>query len=40
MTDNTKTSDLLDDWYDEPDSMGAEFWQEYERELEENPFRI
>ena len=30
MTDNTKAIQLLDEWFDEPDEMGVEFWEEYE----------
>ncbi len=31
---------LLDEWFSEPDKMGEEFWQEYERELEQNPLAL
>ena len=40
MPDNTETPDILDEWFSEPDKMGEEFWEEYERELDENPFVI
>ena len=30
MSDNTKAIQLLDEWFDEPDEMGEEFWEEYE----------
>ena len=38
--DNQEISQLLDEWFSQPDKMGTEFWQEYERELDENPFMI
>ena len=28
-SNNTKAIELLDEWFDEPDEMGAEFWEEY-----------
>ena len=40
MTDNTEISDILEEWFSEPDKMGTEFWEEYEREIEENPFAL
>ena len=33
MSDNTKAIELLDEWFNESDEMGAEFWDEYEKEL-------
>lgn len=38
--ENLKAIQLLDEWFDEPDDLGEEFWEEYERELEANPFTI
>ncbi len=40
MSDNTKAIQLLDEWFDEPDEMGEEFWEEYEKDLEENRFMV
>jgi len=30
---NNNTNQLLDEWFNEPDEMGAEFWDEYEHGL-------
>lgn len=40
MTNNTEAIQLIDEYFAEPDDLGEEFWEEYERELEKNPFTI
>ncbi len=37
---NIEAIHLLDEWFNEPDEMGAEFWDEYERELEQDPLAL
>ncbi len=38
--DNQEAIQLLDDWFDEVDDLGEDFWMEYERELRDNPFTL
>ena len=40
MNNNEKAIQLLDEWFNEPDDMGEDFWDEYERELKQNPLAL
>ncbi|KKM07122.1 hypothetical protein LCGC14_1737120 [marine sediment metagenome] len=38
MNNNQKAIQLLDEWFDDPDDMGEDFWDEYGQNLV--PFQI
>ena len=31
---------FIDEWFAEPDDLGKDFWEEFDKELESNKFRI
>lgn len=37
---NLKAIEFLEEWFAEPDDMGDEFWDDFEKELESNRFSI
>lgn len=37
---NLKAIEFLEEWFAEPDDLGEQFWQEFDKELESNRFSI
>jgi len=38
--ENLKAIKFLEEWFAEPDDLGEQFWQEFDKELETNRFSI